>query len=159
MAMRRRRRVRRAAKGAGLAASLLITALWGLSVFWSIALSEVRGGRLVRVWIHAGCVVPNVLAPPQARLTRDSFSEGEWSAWHGRRRTQPLRWLAAYERDAQYGWTVVWIPLWIPFLLIALPTGWLWWREGGTLPGHCRCGYSLAGLAPGAPCPECGASP
>lgn len=39
-------------------------------------------------------------------------------------------------------------------LLIALAVRTTRWRS--TRPGHCRCGYSLVGLAPGTPCPECG---
>ena len=49
------------------------------------------------------------------------------------------------------------LPLYIPFLLLFLPTGCLWLRRG-VLPGHCaKCGYDRAGLKPTEPCPECGA--
>ncbi len=51
------------------------------------------------------------------------------------------------------------LPLWIPTLLTAIPSVLLWRahlrrrRRAGDCP---VCGYSLAGLAPGAACPECG---
>jgi hypothetical protein len=48
-------------------------------------------------------------------------------------------------------------PLWIPFLLIGVPTGWLWWRDRRRVPaGCCACGYDLTGNISGR-CPECGA--
>ena len=48
------------------------------------------------------------------------------------------------------------LPLWIPFLLVAIPTGILFWRDRRTPPGHCqRCRYDLTGNTSGI-CPECG---
>lgn len=49
------------------------------------------------------------------------------------------------------------LPLWIPLLLLAIPTVY-WWRRGSLMPpGHCRkCGYNLSGNVSGR-CPECGA--
>jgi predicted RNA-binding Zn-ribbon protein involved in translation (DUF1610 family) len=48
------------------------------------------------------------------------------------------------------------IPLWIPFALLALPTGILAWLHHRRLRGHCRrCGYILAPNTSGE-CPECG---
>jgi len=49
------------------------------------------------------------------------------------------------------------IPLWLPFLLVLIPTAYLWYREWRTIPlGHCqKCGYDLTGNESGR-CPECG---
>ena len=49
------------------------------------------------------------------------------------------------------------IPLWFPFLLLAVPAGWLWWRGDRRFPETaCQsCGYDLSG-APHERCPECG---
>ncbi len=49
------------------------------------------------------------------------------------------------------------LPFWLPYLLVALPTGLLWYIDRRRPPpGHCgRCGYNLTGNTSGV-CPECG---
>ena len=48
------------------------------------------------------------------------------------------------------------IPFWCLFVVAALPTALLWWRDRGYPPGHCqKCGYDLTGNVSGV-CPECG---
>lgn len=48
------------------------------------------------------------------------------------------------------------VPLWMPFLIVSIPTGLLWWRDRrGERPGYCSCGYDLTGNTSGI-CSECG---
>ena len=48
------------------------------------------------------------------------------------------------------------IPLLWPCLIIAIPTGMLFWRDCRPPKGHCQnCGYNLTGNVSGR-CPECG---
>ena len=53
--------------------------------------------------------------------------------------------------------SALWIPFWLPFVLLATPTALLWWHDLRRIPpGHCqRCGYDLTGNVSGR-CPECG---
>jgi hypothetical protein len=55
------------------------------------------------------------------------------------------------------GNTTIAVPLWVPWLLLVLPTGLLWWIWHRPFPPHCcqRCGYNLTGNVSGV-CPECG---
>ncbi len=49
------------------------------------------------------------------------------------------------------------LPLWLPFLIFALPTALLWYKNHRRPPaGHCQsCGYNLTGNESNK-CPECG---
>jgi len=48
-------------------------------------------------------------------------------------------------------------PLWLPLLVLGIPSALLWRSRVVRLKTNCRfCDYDLRGLAAGAPCPECG---
>jgi hypothetical protein len=85
--------------------------------------------------------------------------------WNARLLESPgLRWrfyLDVSSDPAGDRWFSVFIPLWVPVALAFATTAFLWWRvqRDGSGPRHCpKCGYSLAGLAAGAACPECGST-
>jgi Na+/melibiose symporter-like transporter len=53
--------------------------------------------------------------------------------------------------------TAAFLALYVPFTLFAAVVDVARWLDRRRCrPGHCSCGYDLAGLAPGAACPECG---
>jgi hypothetical protein len=58
------------------------------------------------------------------------------------------------------GYVVTWIRLWPFATVLGVATAWLWRQHfvqrGLFRAGLCPCGYSRAGLAVDAPCPECG---
>ena len=66
-------------------------------------------------------------------------------------------WLWSPEYSYLVGAKEVFVPCWIPFVIVALPTALLFWRDHTRRipPGHCRCGYDLTGNTSGR-CPECG---
>lgn len=74
----------------------------------------------------------------------------------------PAEWspvsLACIRDEARGDLPSVWFfcPLWIPFVLMAIPTGYLFWRDRRR-PSHCcqSCGYDLTANVSGT-CPECG---
>ena len=48
------------------------------------------------------------------------------------------------------------VPLWLPLLLIAAPTAYLWYTDRRAKPWQCaKCRYDLRGIEGGV-CPECG---
>jgi hypothetical protein len=77
-----------------------------------------------------------------------------WSCF----RVERFPFWTTYWQGSEWGGVILWmIPLWIPFLIFAVPTGLLCWRDRHRIPpGHCRkCGYNLTGNVSGI-CPECG---
>ena len=83
---------------------------------------------------------------------RSEYRAAGLSAFH------PTVWLPSFERDRQNPSDVrtVLVPLWIPLVLCAIPTGILFYRDRKPKPGCCaQCRYDLTGLN-GGTCPECG---
>jgi hypothetical protein len=72
----------------------------------------------------------------------------------------PRQWLQwpAVERQspAHCSMLLVAVPMWAVFLVIAIPSAILWYRDRPPPKGHCQnCGYDLTGNVSGV-CPECG---
>lgn len=140
---RRRSRIRRFAKWTALlfcAAIIIADIASGWRAFWVayipdkayfVALSH---GRL-----RVGRVAWSSKMRPHFRAW--SSEQVEWGyQW------KPLR----------LGSSTVFIPLWMPLLVCAGLTGFLWWRDRPSPPGYSdHCGYDLTGNISGV-CPECG---
>jgi hypothetical protein len=148
--MARLRRRWRILKWAGVVVSIIIAIAWAVSLRWGLihtrqtrlGVSAITGktigyGRIMSV--SFGCV--------SCYWNQGLSPERGW--WTIRFR-EPPRWLpVVYSGGAV-------LPLWIPFLLVAIPTTYLWWRDRRIPPGHCqKCGYNLTGNVSGI-CPECG---
>jgi hypothetical protein len=164
----------RIVKWMGLVLSLVVVAAWLVSqpwgwVYWRQTYTshplflavEMRRGIL---WVNYCRVIAvtsgNDFSIPQPdlvlfRVFRDTNSAGvPFDLWR-----IPASQLAPRVGSAEFsrGWYFS-LPLWMPFLLVAVPTGCLWWRDRRRRipPGHCqRCGYNLTGNVSGV-CPECG---
>ncbi|MBN1343423.1 MAG: hypothetical protein JXQ73_12120 [Phycisphaerae bacterium] len=81
-------------------------------------------------------------------MSRDGF--GAWIWWFDFH-----RWTFRLG-STQWACDAVAIPLWLPFLLGAIPAAYLWHRDRRIPPGHCQhCGYNLTANTSGL-CPECG---
>ena len=79
----------------------------------------------------------------------------QWN-WYCSPRQVPMEWWGGFTQIP--GRAAIWAPLW-PFTLAGGTVALLCWRRRRRLAriGCCKvCGYSLAGLPAGAPCPECG---
>jgi hypothetical protein len=158
----RRGRVRRVAKWAGLVVCLLIAAWWFLSYAWSV--SCVDGGRaLGRLLVSKGLIHLTFVSDAAAYEQHPSPKRRGWRVDRTWRFDRAAWWPGLHSFPYVLSGTTltvhtVWIPMWMPAVAVALPTAWRFWRDRRARPGHCKCGYDLAGLAPGAPCPECGAA-
>lgn len=153
MGRQRRGRVGRAAKWAGAGACALLAGLWVLSVGWTVVHLRARAGTLYSLQLRSGCFVAIVCS------STDPIFALDWPPWDWERRDEALRWLPRYETEPRQSWTLIAIPLWAPLLLAGVPTGLMCLRGRNRRAAQqcAACGYDLAGLAPGAVCPECGA--
>jgi hypothetical protein len=148
-------------KWAGAAACVLIVVAWFASGWWTLYLGY--GSR-------AAFRVVQVAAGQVELIWRDRSAGGQsglilgWVAGARRDTARSARWWWGIDHERFYpsgssalDTEVVYLPLYLPLLLIAAPTAWLIWRGRVRPPGLCpACGYDRSGLRAGAPCPECG---
>jgi hypothetical protein len=149
--MARLRRKVRILKWPGLVISLLIAVAWVASVpyQWTYTTRENSGNwtNVHSVWIGEGCLfsIHHFLETPDKYAGLGVVYNLAWPRW------------GIHIWRFQSGDWHLQLPLWTPFLLVAIPTALLWWRDRRCIPpGHCReCGYNLTGNVSGV-CPECG---
>jgi predicted Zn-ribbon and HTH transcriptional regulator len=159
VAMARLGRKGRILKWAGLVVSLVILLAWAVSLplRWLYANDDVRTPPSLVVGLQAG------------QLLCSHYEDCDWHqnkrimGWRVNRGSKAPKWDWRFRRSGTKGsgqgyyWGIA-VPLWAPFLIFAVPTGILWWRDRRRIPpGHCQsCGYNLTGNVSGV-CPECGA--
>ena len=155
--MRRSLRFRRWLKRIGLAACLLVGIVWAVSLPWSwdyLRKTSVGQEDELAVGLNRGCLLVTrgfVFGPSTPvfgwgfSVTRSVFFlRPSWGPEISHPYPSILRLV---------------IPLWIPFVLVGVPTGFLWWTDRRRISCHCcrKCGYDLTGNMSGI-CPECGNS-
>jgi hypothetical protein len=124
--------------------------LWGLSVWFVIALS-VSGHDAINLW----------------GLGVSWGHSGDWVNSGGlevNARPSPYLKVLWWPDYARVGSTwILDIPFWMPLAALGVAAGLLWRTHliarRRSRAGCPACGYSRSGLAPGAPCPECGKTP
>jgi hypothetical protein len=154
------------AKRTGVCLCVLILAAWGFSVHWFVLWSDYRSVRLEYGNVGFGWSLSS----------RADYDRSRASSAADDPHRRPIFWIgkisAVWRVAGGYGFNLpitveytanrgpfareLFIPLWIPFLIIAAPTGFAIWWGRRPPPGHCRtCGYDLTGNVSGI-CPECG---
>ena len=158
----RRRWLRGTCKWSGVGACALIVFLWAVSRFWEIGYEFHSRAHNVYFVVSIG----NGFAYTTLQIGRNLPDEVDWpdeNDWIlDAKPPSEQRWFWWTDWDQMWVWQgygyIATFPLWPPLLLIALPTGWLFWSDHTRRkPGLCaQCGYDLTGNTTGR-CPECGA--
>ena len=138
------KRKRGSVKWVGVVACALLLCVW-IGTFWSAFGYQAPA---VVVDLSVGCIEVSVY--PKGMPT-----QGWFAAW------QPYEayWLPRLIRGSfvTSRTTHVFVPLWIPLLVVGVATIWAFRYDWRFAPGHCQtCGYDLSGSGSAAGCPECG---
>jgi hypothetical protein len=114
-----------------------------------VALARINYGRFTCEWFK---MTEPVLTPRTVFLYGRQFESGIAFGFDGNWQRKP-------EGPIDSG-ALITVPLWLPLLLIAAPTAWLWYTDRRAKPWQCdKCRYDLRGLASESQpttCPECG---
>ena len=163
-------RIRRILKWAGVGLCVVILLLWAFSALWLIRYTGDEA-RITLVW---GTVSYNEISGSLVDQRLKQGVMGRQSGWLTRGASfkaggrPSVRYLLGFRlpevsesavgKPGEFAIRVVFVPLWSLFLLAAIPTALLIWRDRRRIPpGHCqKCGYNLTGNVSGI-CPECGA--
>ncbi len=147
--MIRRPKLRRVMKWVGVSVCVAIIGVYCLS--WCAVIEAKNGMNICWIQKGAACIQPD-----------DDLWDAVWLSVHWRLRdstSYPAQW---WPKNAPVMWTSrlmdrYWVPLWIPFVCVFLPTAILFWMDRPPPKGCCLpCGYNLTGNVSGV-CPECGA--
>ncbi len=174
--MRRRSRIWRVLKWVGAGLCALLACLWLMSVWHEIHWTQylkgakhelslwvlygdihasytVHNERALSDWARRGVKVESECGITPARDPGYWWTRPHWvlhgsDVWDGTRTDKKVIW--GYQRG-------VMVSIWVPILIIGVPTAFLWLRDRRRIPpGHCSyCGYNLTGNVSGM-CPECG---
>lgn len=149
--MPRPSRFGRVAKWCGVGVCAVLLAAWGVSPWRMLLYETPLGGRSWSLGFQAHSTIFTTFP--------DEYWVGSYGwYWHEQRPSNRLGYLDVhFGPDSRLD---ISLPLYIPFLLIAIPTVWLFWRESKrrSPPGRCKnCGYNLRGLIMPR-CPECATS-
>ncbi len=144
---RRRRRL----KWVGLVACCLILVLFGVSLVLYVGYDRDR--ICFRLW--PGCAMLRFWGDESWRPSSVGWSADTYMPYVWRYTVDNYAYWPHVFRDPP-PFAGARVPLWVPFLLAAIPTVWLWRRDRRPPKGGCQaCGYNLTGNTSGV-CPECG---
>ncbi len=154
--MSRRSRIRRIAKWSGVVVCAGLVTVWVVSLRWStsapiVTWKGVSSHTVIRM--EPGCLLWYT-APDRSWTVGSARGRASGST---RTTQERSTWLVWWPRVFSLSFGIgARLPLWIPVFIVALPTGYLFYRDPRYPPGHCQgCGYNLKGNVSGV-CPECG---
>ena len=151
--LRRRSRLLRVAKWGGVVVCAVIAVSWIVNSWFYVGWCVENGfasinGRSVRVEVfdHRSQGMTGLLIGRTISRSGGWFPQVIWQRYHSVR---------IGNKVTKMGGTLYVIPIWIPFVVFAIPTVLVSRRLDRPIPGHCPCAYDLTGNVSGT-CPECG---